>query len=317
MAKLKKTTNPSWRAIEQTKLKRGVTPQARMKRLKWVLKVLMGCLGLAVFGGFGWALFKGYQGLSNWMNEVGPARPLARVVFETNGVLTRDWAERLQPFPWGTPLLDVDILSIKAALERDGQVQGVVVDRQFPDTLKLTIREGEPILRLAVKEGKGKPTVYLVERHGGVYKGKNYPQAMLEALPYLEGVQLQKNPMGGFFPIIGMPAVSELLQEARLNYQSIYKQWRSISCERFNGRPEAVGAAIVVKMVEGTTVIFTPESFTEQLDRLAYILQYLKDEAYPKALRIDLTLDDQAAVQLSTGRLTVPKRASALPYSSR
>ncbi len=310
MAKLKKNKNHSWRDIEQNKLKRGVTPQSRFKRLKFALKIALTSLLLCCIVGIGFVLVKGYHSLSDWMNAVGPSRPLKIVSFESNGVLTREWANQISPFPWGCTLGKIDIFKIKEELESHGQVDKAIVERHFPETLKLRIYEVKPILRLMVKESKEKPTLYLLDEHGSVYRGSHYPKSMIEALPFLEGVQLQKKPMGGYFPIIGIEALSHLLDEARNQYPNIYKQWRSISCQRFNGRPDAVNSAIEIKTFDGMRIIFSPQSPIEQLNRLHYILQYLTEHKSTRVSRIDLTLEDQAAVELEAGVIAIPKHAT-------
>jgi cell division septal protein FtsQ len=308
VAKEKKAVSTSWRGIQQHKLKRVLTPQSRFKQLKiigkWGLAVLLLCICM----GLGWGIWRGYHGVSAWMAVVGPMRSLQAVSFETNGVLTRQWVESHWRFPWGKPLDQIDIFKLKALLEAQGQVRSATVTRQFPDTLGIVLEEACPIVKILIKNKAQKPIIYLVDARGELYQGVGYSSAVLEALPYLEGITLQKNKTGAFFPIVGFEGIAAFLDLIHVSYPALYQQMKSFDLRHWSPGQDEVGSLMLLKLRSGLVIQFAARNAAQQLDRLIYILNYLEDNAYAGALKIDLTFEDQAIVEFSKNpAMVIPK----------
>lgn len=300
-------TSSNWKTIEQPKLKRGMTPQSKGKRIKHFLKGMAWILGIVLMIGCGWVSVQGYQFVARWVSAVGPSQPLSHVVFESDGVLSKNWLEKKLMLPWGTPLLSVDIHGLKEILEKESQIQSVVIERHFPSTLNIYLKELQPAAKILVREGL-KSTLYLVSENGQVYLGEGYSKGHLNTLPFIEGVQLRKNPQGGFFPLEGFQALSDFLAQTKLYYPDLYRNWRGISCARFKGQPDALGAAIEVKTDNESVIVFSPQKPLDQLQRLEYILNYVAQNGKPLPKRIDLTLEDQAAVEFQKPSKTVASK---------
>lgn len=304
----KTSSSATWKTIEQPKLKRGVTPQAKVKRIKQFLKGLLLILSLVMVMVGAWVGFQGYQFMVQWMSKVGPSQPLSHIVFESDGVLSKSWLEKKLLLPWGTPLLSIDIHEIKNKLEDNPQIQSVVVERLFPSTLNIRLRELQPIARIAVRESSLRSSIYLVATDGQVYRGEGYAASLLDPLPFFEGIKLRKDPAGGFLPLEGFEALYDLLTQARMYYPDVYHSWKSIVCDRFKGNPEVLGAAFEVKTKDGAIIVFSPQKPLDQLQRLEYILNYVAQNGKPTPRRIDLTLDDQAAVEFQKPSKNIPSR---------
>ena len=302
MAKTKrssrKSTAPSWRAIKQKRGKRAVTFTARLRKLKFFARFAgwgAAIVGVVAIGALCFYLLKT---ATDFFHLSGPPKPLGQVVMHTNGVLDESWLKNYFKPRGSTYLMDIDIRGLKKNLEASGQVRSATLERQFPDTLVVSLSEYQPVAKVAVR-GKNKKThIYLVSKEGVVYEGHNYPRATLEYLPYLDGVQL-KQVKGGFRPIQGMEVVAELLDLARRSAPELYADWQVISLKNFLPDPHAVGATLTVRTKSTGEIIFSPKNFQEQLDRLEYIVQYIQEEHIRRVKRIDLTLEDQAAVQLA------------------
>lgn len=309
MAKLKKNLPASWRAIQQNKLKRPVTSQSRFKQIKLFGKWLLTCGLLGLVALFGWGVWRGYQGVSDWMAVAGPMRTLQKVSFKTDGVLTRQWLESLWPFPWGQPLDQIDIFKLKYFLEAQGQVQTAVITREFPDRLGIVLKEACPVAKILLKNLNSKPLIYLLQSNGSLYQGYGYAKAVIEGLPYVEGIKLQRDKSGMFFPIIGFEKVALLLELARLQYPIIYQQIQSVNCSQMPSGAYDVAAILFVKLFSGLVIKFKYQDFESALERLAYILNYLEENHYQGGLKIDLTLEDQAIVEFSKNpAMVIPQK---------
>jgi len=305
MARAQNKAN-SWKStIAQSKGKRAATAQSRLRKVKFLLKFTLFLMGAIGIGLLIWASIWGYQQTVRWITQIAPAACLEHVEVHSDGVLTSAWVlGQIQP-SWGERLSQVDIYRIKADLEKNKQIKQATVERLFPQTIKIRLQEAQPILRIAVQQGYTKPIVYLVSEQGELYIGHHYPAESLAALPFLEGVRLEKNPQGGYFPIAGAYVLAELLDVARTHYPEIYGKWKNLSGERFSGKPQAIGASIKVRTQQGNELIFAPMRFEQQLERLRYILAYL-NEHQTSFKKIDLTLEDQATVELYNGRQIIP-----------
>jgi cell division septal protein FtsQ len=304
------SSSSTWKAIEQPKLKRGNTPQAREKKVKRFLKGLLAIIAMAALIGCGWVALQGYQFVVHWVSRIGPSQPLSQVVFESNGVLNKSWLEKSMALPWGIPLLSVDIADLKMQLQSHGQIAHATVERLFPNTLKIGVEELQPIARILLRESTLRSSIYLVSKEGCIYKGEAYPTTVLEHLPFLEGVLIKKDLQGNLLPLPGMEPIEALLTLARNHYPTLYKCWKSISLERFKGNPDVLGAALEVKTHENQTVLFSPQKPLDQLQRLDYIAQYALQQGKPFPRRVDLTLEDQAAVEFALPTKTASSKRS-------
>ncbi|GAB4278336.1 MAG TPA: hypothetical protein DIU37_00155 [Opitutae bacterium] len=288
----------SWKAIKQTRRKRATTFKARLRRLKTLAKVsaflaMVAVVALIVFGSF--LLIKT---ATDRFYISGPSESLQKIAFHTNGVLNDVWLRSQFNPKRTTSLMDVDILRLKAKLESEGQVRQAKIERQFPATLAITLSEYQPVAKVAVRTKKRKVRQYLVSAEGIVYEGLGYPQPVLDAIPFLEGVALHKT-KNGYRPIRGMDALSDLLERARRDKPNLYSNWKVASFRNFSGDPDEVGATIVIKTQNVGQVVFSPNNFEEQLDRLDYIVHYVQEQNIRSVQKIDLTLDDHAAVQIA------------------
>lgn len=283
----------SWRKIKQSSAGRAVTSIAKKRRWKINLRyvgAVAGGLALiaAVIGGAWWWQTQAFKTFAV------PAAHLRTVYFESDGVLDQHWLMEQIELPQRMALMDINIVEIRRLLMNHGQTRNVEVERIFPDALRITVAEREPIARIAILDAEGKRLLYLVSADGTVYAGQGYSPAVLRGLPFLDGVVLRRRGTG-FEPVEQAPVLAELLREARTGWPSYYADWRIVSCRDFVGRPSDAGALIHVKCRTLGDLTFLPRDFPEQLSRLEQIINYARRERMPEVESVDLSLPDPVA----------------------
>lgn len=294
----------SWHALREETGKPAAVKSRTVKRRQVFLNLKRGLLGMALLVGLGaTALWVGSE-----LQQDGKAggivdsKPLARILFETNGVLSETWLSRMLSVPRGTRLMDVDIHGIKAKLERVGQVKSASVERELPDSLRIDLLEHQPVMRLVLETETGKKQMRLVSRTGVVFEGVDQSATVVRVLPYL-GPYFQ--PDGSYEPLKGIERVTRLLETCKMHYPEEYSTWKVVLLTHYSGEVDLPGEVIEVRSKrDGKTVrlVFgAAHDFKLQLDRLRHIREVAR--SLRDALeRVDLSLRDAAAVQFKSGR---------------
>ena len=296
----------SWRSLQpRATTVASSTPVVRRRRLRAAVRWAYGVciLGLLLLG-VAWEI-KYLRGHPQWLHMGEPLQPVRQLDFATNGVLTRAWAESFIGLE-GLGQREPDVNILREKLLSVGQVRSAQVERQWPDILKIRIKEEEPVARLmAGVPGRGN-VAYLVSRRGRVYEGSGYAQATLAELPWLDGVVLRRDGRGGYQEIPGMRTVAQLLDEASLRLPNLRAQWRVVSLEDFEGRTDVPWAVIRVRCDSIEQIVFAPRDFARQLDALATAVNdfAVKNQ---KIRRIDLSMDDLGVAQLAEPLPEAPK----------
>lgn len=286
----------SWRSISQIAGREAVTTIARNRRLLSRAKLSGICLTFLLTLT---ALCYGFYSLAihrERFNLAGPSDEVRQIVFQSDGVLTHEWIQRIVRIPVSTEMMDVDIFAIKGMLEDFGQIRIATVSRRFPDELLIGIREREPILRARVPAYSESFEELLISQDGFVYKGRNYPEESLSRIPYLDGVSFKRS-REGFQPISGMETVGKLLTLASTRFPSIYESWRVVSCEKFTGRPDISDQLITVRGKNIRETVFSTDDFETQLIRLAQVIDHSRRREVNALKRVNLSLGEQVFVQ--------------------
>jgi hypothetical protein len=297
-------TARSWRDIPQPVKSRAMS---RGGQWRWTFSVLRVVAGSVIVAGVGWGLWE----LSRSLQEDSKKMPVAAKTvavknfdLKTDGVVDAAWLERTLALPKTVSLTELDLAVLRRRLLASGQVTAAKLDKEFPETLKISLSERSPVTR--VKGAlRGEQITLLVARDGTVYEGVGYNPLMIDALPWLDGVQLTLTD-DRWAPISNMPLVAELLSQAQIDTVDLYKTWQVVSLARLEKYHE-----LEVRTKPGTTVVFAAQGdFQLQLAKLDY--QWEQFAALPSPpVRVDLSLGRDVAVEFQT--VTVPKvtRASA------
>lgn len=295
--KSKFTDTKNWRGIKQTAGRQAVSAIARKRRLLAHAKLCSIILIILLMAGafaYGVNFFRSYE---NQIILASHSDPVRRILIESNGELDYQWFERNVTWPEDKTIMEIDIFSIKQLLENKGQIASAVVTRKFPDELKIEITEHEPILRARVQAKRGDIDEVYISRDGTVYFHENYEKRKMKHLPYLGGVRFKQED-DHFLALPGMDVVSQLLDTARTRYPRIFKSWKVVSCEQFDGLNEFSDEIIKIRGRIVGEVIFTPLDFDRQLDQLASVIDYYERNNIYNIKRVDLSISDQVAVQL-------------------
>jgi cell division protein FtsQ len=291
----------SWRELAGPRRSRVNSPQARRRRqVRWLKFLGTVLLLMTVAGGAIWT-----RNMLKHREDVivmsRASKPIERILFETDGVLPDNWLSQTVNIRPGMSIMEADIHALKEALEADVQVKSASVERVFPSDLRIHVAERQPALRLAVAGANGSRRLRLVARDGVVYDGLGYPKATLRNLPFVLPYQHADRT---FFPMRGIEHVAKLLELVRSTEPKLFRTWQVVSLEHYSGDLNLPGQVIEVRSSIVPRIIFSASAdYGRQLDRLAYILEYVRNQGNPSLERIDLSLRGSAAVQFSSGRV--------------
>ena len=134
------------------------------------------------------------------------------------------------------------------------------------------------------------PRMLLVSRDGVAFTGTGFDAAMVETLPWVDGIRL-KRAGKSLAPIEGMRAVSDLLASAKLEADNLYRTWQVISLAHL-----AADGEIDVHTRDGMNIIFgTKEDYLRQIARLDLLVGASTDPTRPLR-EVNLALGAQVPV---------------------
>jgi cell division protein FtsQ len=232
------------------------------------------------------------------MSAAVDAAPVKTIELRTDGVLDQAWTRRMLRLPAKATLMALDLLQLRDRLLADPQVRSATVARKFPDTLEVTISERSPVALINARLGAAAPRPLLVARDGVVFAGSNFSPAVLQALPWLDGIKLIRDDHR-FLPVAGMGVVADLLATARNEAPHLYRDWRVVSLARLDKEGE-----IVVRAANVGEIIFSTlsgDDFLHQLARLDVLIDTAQARTDRPLREIDLSVG-----RMSDGRIQVP-----------
>jgi cell division protein FtsQ len=282
--------------IDQHANDRVITATARRKRLvhwtAWGVSLFAFALVLLVCV---WAL-RGSSAHNGSVPSSPVATPLQKLEFASDGVLTEEWAWQFLQIHPGDSLRNLDIFALRQKLLDLKQVQDASITRELPGTLVIKVQERRPWLRIAVADGAGGYRLNLVARDGAVFEGQDYPDEVLNQLPWLAGLTLHRAKPEGFAVIPGMDAVADLLATAKAEVPQMAAQWTVVDLGQFDPRPEAPISLIKIHSTDLGELTFRAGNFESQIQRLAFAVNNLNSKAM--LLRgLDLSIANQVVVE--------------------
>lgn len=286
-------TARSWRDIAQPVKPRAMSRGGRWRRaLALTRTVLLASFVLAACAGALWIAVP----LTTHSRVLGVGAKSAMKPPELrttrDGVLDSAWLERTLALPSHAALIDLDLEALRARVLADGQVVTANLTRAFPDRLVVSVTERVPVARVRVEAGGGARD-FLVARDGVVFVGYGFDRALLDSLPWLDGVSLVPDG-GGFKPIAGMGTAAQLLADAQFAAAHLYATWQILSLARLES-----DRVLEITTKDGSTITFgATGDYYLQLLRLDVIAERL--EVLPGArARIDLSLGREAPVLIA------------------
>jgi cell division protein FtsQ len=279
-------------------------------RWRLVQSVLRTAAGVA-FGGAvawgAWVVAGALQENPSKMPAAAKAVPVRAPDFKTDGVLDQAWLGRTLRIPRSASLMELDLEQLRARLLADGQVLTATLTRHFPDRLVVAVTERLPIAKVMAEWG-GQRQPLLVARDGVMFAGDRHPSALVEKLPWLDGISIVRRG-AAFLPLEGMEVVGELLAKARLEAEHLFRSWRVVSLARLASDRE-----LEVRTAQGVTIIFSAHGdFFRQLAKLDFMWERFANIPDARA-RIDLSLGREVPVLIEAAPpATAPDAADARP----
>ncbi len=257
----------NWRDIPQEIQPRRMSSVGR-RRMAWAVGrslVLVAAVLAAAWGG--WEIWRTLQADPQRLIASSENRPVEQILLQTNGVLDDEWLQGTLGLEADATLMELDLFALRSRLTASGQVRTAVLVREFPATLRVTLEERSPVVRLKARLDGPDARVFLVARDGTVFNGHGFERRLLRSLPWLGGVRLRRAGEG-FEPLPGIAQLAELLATARDSMPDRYATWRVVSLEKVSSDGQ-----ILVQTTEVPEIIFgLREDFYSQIARLDLIL---------------------------------------------
>lgn len=275
----------SWRDIPQEITPRRMSSVGRRRLTMGAVRTLASVIALGVVGWGGYEIWRILQEDPQRLAAVSESQPVETINLTTNGVLDQAWLEETLALPAGAGLMELDLYALRSRLTASGQVNTAVLVREFPATLKVTLEERSPVVRMKAQLGGPDLRVFLVAQDGTVFAGHGYDRALIRSMPWLGGVSLRRSG-SGFEPLTGIDRLADLLATARNGVPQRYATWRVVSLERMS-----TDGQIVVQSTEVPEIIFgVREDFYSQIARLDLILDETRHRAGSPIRSIDLSV---------------------------
>ena len=283
----------SWRDIPQNVKPRAMSREGRRRLKLRVFRIAAGAGALGLMAWGAWEVAAALQIDPKGSSALASTAPVKDLALATDGVLDRAWLARTLALPKNAPLMELNLDRLRARLLASGQARTATLVRNFPSTLSVKLSERSPVARVAAETVGGAPGPLLVARDGVVYDGVGYDPAMVNSLPWLDGVKLARQG-AGFAPVDGMDTVADLLSRAEVDAEPIYRTWQTVSLAKL-----ASDGEIEVRTRDGLKVIFgTQEDFFRQIAKLDLLLDAAVVKPGQVVREINLSIGGQAAVAL-------------------
>lgn len=300
MPKKKKPTAPktSWKKIPQRAGKQAVTRESQIVRLRRLFRLATislgtGCvvLGLSLLGYY---IVKTPKAPTIH----AAAASFINLDIQTDGVLPKPWIEFRMGLEQNLGLMQIDMNKLKQELTRFPQIKDAFIERRFPNTLCVKVQERFPVFRIKVKDVDGQSEFLMVDDEGFVFRNIKFPESVVSQLPFLAGVDLHKSDKG-FHPIDAVPLLAELLHVARTQFPEMSRGWNVIFADQLIRAETFTEGYIRVRSTSVPEILFRPENFPEQLEKLEYILDSEGGPTVSSISRVNLSLLDQPTVEFA------------------
>ncbi len=130
-----------------------------------------------------------------WLHHV-EALALKQILISREGLLTEDELRRLAGVDLGRNVLTVDLYQVRQRLLRHPRIEDARVEIEFPDVLRMAVRERVPVARIVLPPLGSAQAFYLIDDLGAVFlpfrRGDVPPDVLAgeAALPNLVGIEL-------------------------------------------------------------------------------------------------------------------------------
>jgi cell division septal protein FtsQ len=271
---------------EAPKAKNKVSPKASAKTFK-VHPLIFWLLMLGAF-------FFIFQSVRPGKSHLTPPHRVQQIEFSTNGSLDRTWVLKVLQLQKQMELNAVDVQACRTALLRASQVMDVDVERVYPSTLKVFIRERTPIFKIRLPDNHG---FYLVDGDGYVFEQIGATKEKLVNVPYLLGLDPNCIRIRDNVPVV--KDLHHFWDQARRRAPELVKKWRVAVVDEQAYNLMGRLPFIEVRSEEVRCILFKNDSYAQQFEELEYIIGEAKKRRQLPLLKVDLTVPGRAFVKPS------------------
>ncbi|MDR2677777.1 MAG: FtsQ-type POTRA domain-containing protein [Puniceicoccales bacterium] len=217
---------------------------------------------------------------------------IQNIEFLTDGCLDRTWVLKVLQLQKEMELNAVDVQACRNALRRASQVIDADVERVYPSTLRVRIRERVPVFKVRLPDER---RLYLLDADGHVFEQIGAPKDKLANVPYVLGLDIDRISVGDRIPL--MKDLFIFWNHARRHAPELVRKWRMAVVDEAAYNLMGHLPFIEVRTDEVRSIIFKNESHSTQLEKLEYILNDARKRHQLPLQRIDLTVPDRAYVK--------------------
>ncbi|MDE6432474.1 MAG: FtsQ-type POTRA domain-containing protein [Opitutales bacterium] len=223
--------------------------------------------------------------------------PLQVIKFETDGYITKKFLIKALAIKKDAIFSDIDIFALKKKLLSITQIKDAYIERQFPASIFIKIKERSPLLKFAIKSENKVELLFVDKEDGSIFRGSCLPKKVILSTPYVE-LNLEKTTTNkiGYKPITGISHVKQLIQLLRNEYPYIYEDINKFSLLRYDSREKASWSRIEIYQKSGRVIVFNPNKLEIQLLNLDYLLN---EKHFPRenVQKIDLSRIESAIIE--------------------
>lgn len=223
----------------------------------------------AVFGVLLWssliaATWFGFHAITDKFFLSNPEYTLRHLSSETQGLLTESEVAEITGIRRGVNIFKIDLSAAENALRKLDQIATVRITRDWPDRISVEVTKRSPISWISDRpnETPSADNAILIDRTGRTMKPFRVEPEFWH-LPVIYCTSVEAIQSGDILAVADLTAATDLLSEVRKRPDSLLKI-RSIDITR--------GHTIQVTAADNSTILFSPENPTDQLEKLEPLL---------------------------------------------
>ncbi|MEC8613925.1 MAG: FtsQ-type POTRA domain-containing protein, partial [Verrucomicrobiota bacterium] len=157
--------NQTWRGLDGGSKRTRINSSQSLKRRQVQFIKLLGAflVAILIISVVVWAIIA-FNEREGSIQITTPSKPVEKILFDSDGALPASWLRNVVELRRDTAMMEIDIHTMKQQLEAHGQVKSASIERQFPNALKIDLKEHEPVLRIRVMGANEQTEVRIISR---------------------------------------------------------------------------------------------------------------------------------------------------------
>lgn len=223
---------------------------------------------------------------------------LQSIKFETDGHITKKFLIKALAIRKDILFSEINIFKLKEKLLNISQIKDVYIERQFPASIFIKIKERIPLLKFVIQTRDKIELLFIDKFDGSIFRGSCLPKSVILTIPYVDlNLERSKQTKMGYQNVRGITKINQFINLLEKEYPDIYKDVNKISLLNYDPREEALWSRIEIHKKNGQIISFSPQNLNIQLLNLDYMLNEY-GLRYKKMKKIDLSSVDSAIIEI-------------------